>query len=660
MEVELSSNGAEDSSLVKKAKELLSDLKKDKKYSNNLPLLLDILAKQRLALVDSEKDEVDEEAIFTIIKGLPRCFPSLFNAISIALSKKLLSLAPEDPVDSNEEKYGRWLLKQTLLWTEELIFFIAYDHPSIQIVATKAAMSTLQNSKLMSGTSRAAFFSKVIKSVLSAEVLHDSTLQSLSHGYIEAHSDLFCRFLKQLRMLMQENLSRVDSEEVKRSSKSGKKRKRSAIENDSETVKARSLEPFNLRVILTGLEDASTEEVTHERLWDILRNIAIPTAAHIEEDKPFFPDVMQTAKQSEKNSTNDSEQRIRARLKKMRHLLSDCWLHFLRLPLPTSLYKKILSRIHTDVLPKVTQPVLLCDFLTDSYNVGGIVSLLALNGIFVLMTKHNLDYPQFYDKLYQLFTPTVCFAAHRSQFFKLSSIFLSSKHLPAYIVASFLKRMGRLCLVSSPHVCVILMVMMYNLLLRHPACHVLLHREVQEEDEDEETPESEDGVIGEGVNESNSSEPVLLLGATAKKNIEGAKSSKKRKIEKDDNKRDQSIEGSNDIGGASVVKPDVYNSGDPFDNTIQKLTDTHALSSCLWELSAMGGHYSPEVVRMSKLFERKMALQKQTIVIGDFLQGSYTSFVDVHAKKQAKAVPLEHEVSGEFWSEEGLQDYLLK
>tara|TARA_R110002050_G_scaffold163936_1_gene293935 strand:+ start:2010 stop:3989 length:1980 start_codon:yes stop_codon:yes gene_type:complete len=659
MDVDLPSNGVEDSSLVKKAKDLISDLKKDKKYSNNLPLVLDILAKQRLALVGGDKDEVDEEAIFTIIKGLPRCFPSLFNAISVVLSKKLLSLAPEDAVDSNEEKYGRWLLRQTLIWTEELLYFIAYDHPSIQIVATKAAMSTLQNSKLMSGPSRTLFFSKVISAVLSAGALHDSTLQSLSHGYIEAHSDLYCRFLKQLRTVIQENLSHVESDTSKRAPQSGKKRKRSTTEDGSEKEKTLSLEPFNLRVILPGLEDVSVEEVTHERIWDILRNIAVPTATHIQEDKPFFPDVMQTAKQSEKNSANDSEQRTRARLKKMRHLLSDCWLHFLRLPLPTSLYKKILSRIHTDVLPKVTQPVLLCDFLTDSYNVGGIVSLLALNGIFVLMTKHNLDYPQFYDKLYQLFTPTVCFAAHRSQFFKLSSIFLSSKHLPAYIVASFLKRMGRLCLVSSPHVCIILMVMMYNLLLRHPACHALLHREVKDEDEEEETPEIL--TKEEAVNLSRNGEPVLLLGAAAAKNIEEAKSSKKRKVEKQENKGDKRTEeGASDIGAAIVVKPDVYKGGDPFDNTVQKLTDTHALSSCLWELGAMGAHYSPEVVRMSKLFERKMALQKQTIVIGDFLQGSYTAFVDAHAKKQAKAVPLEHEVPDEFWSEEGLQDYLLK
>jgi U3 small nucleolar RNA-associated protein 19 len=38
----------------------------------------------------------------------------------------------------------------------------------------------------------------------------------------------------------------------------------------------------------------------------------------------------------------------------------------------------------------MAEPKLLMDFLTDSYNVGGAVSLLALNGLFTLITEHNL------------------------------------------------------------------------------------------------------------------------------------------------------------------------------------------------------------------------------------------------------------------------------
>jgi U3 small nucleolar RNA-associated protein 19 len=69
---------------------------------------------------------------------------------------------------------------------------------------------------------------------------------------------------------------------------------------------------------------------------------------------------------------------------------SDCWLKLLKLPLTEEMYKKILLILHKRILPHMFEPKLLMDFLTDSYNVGGAVSLLALNGLFTLITEHNL------------------------------------------------------------------------------------------------------------------------------------------------------------------------------------------------------------------------------------------------------------------------------
>lgn len=69
---------------------------------------------------------------------------------------------------------------------------------------------------------------------------------------------------------------------------------------------------------------------------------------------------------------------------------SDCWLKLLKLPLSEEMYKKILLILHKRILPHMSEPKLLMDFLTDSYNVGGAVSLLALNGLFTLITEHNL------------------------------------------------------------------------------------------------------------------------------------------------------------------------------------------------------------------------------------------------------------------------------
>lgn len=45
------------------------------------------------------------------------------------------------------------------------------------------------------------------------------------------------------------------------------------------------------------------------------------------------------------------------------------------------------------------------DFLTATLDKGGLSGMLALNGIFLLVTRHGLEYPRFYARLYQLLTP---------------------------------------------------------------------------------------------------------------------------------------------------------------------------------------------------------------------------------------------------------------
>lgn len=62
------------------------------------------------------------------------------------------------------------------------------------------------------------------------------------------------------------------------------------------------------------------------------------------------------------------------------------------------------------------------DFLTRSYDIGGVISVMALSGLFILMTQHGLEYPKFYEKLYALLTPAVFMAKHRAVFFQVSYI----------------------------------------------------------------------------------------------------------------------------------------------------------------------------------------------------------------------------------------------
>ncbi|KAL2917284.1 Maturation and nuclear export of 40S ribosomal subunits interacting protein [Polyrhizophydium stewartii] len=158
-----------------------------------------------------------------------------------------------------------------------------------------------------------------------------------------------------------------------------------------------------------------------------------------------------------------------------RRAFSECWLEFLRNPLPREIYRAILETMHQALIPRLSEPVLLMDFLVDAYNTGGIVSLLALNGLFTLIHEHNLDYPDFYHKLYALFDTSLLHYKYRARFFRLAELFLSSAYLPAYLVSAFIKRMARLCLFAPPTGIVMILPFIFNLLKKHPSSIRLIH-----------------------------------------------------------------------------------------------------------------------------------------------------------------------------------------
>uniref|UniRef100_A0A4W3IXG9 Nucleolar complex associated 4 homolog n=1 Tax=Callorhinchus milii TaxID=7868 RepID=A0A4W3IXG9_CALMI len=144
--------------------------------------------------------------------------------------------------------------------------------------------------------------------------------------------------------------------------------------------------------------------------------------------------------------------------------------------LPTNLCKKVLVILHESILPHMSSPALMIDFLTAAYEIGGAISLLALNGLFYLIHHHNLEYPNFYKKLYSLLNPCVFHVKYRARFFHLAGLFLSSSHLPVYLVAAFAKRLSRLALTAPPHTLLMIISFICNLIRQHPACRVLINR----------------------------------------------------------------------------------------------------------------------------------------------------------------------------------------
>ncbi|XP_067910721.1 nucleolar complex protein 4 homolog isoform X2 [Heterodontus francisci] len=171
-----------------------------------------------------------------------------------------------------------------------------------------------------------------------------------------------------------------------------------------------------------------------------------------------------------------------AKLKEHRRMFERLWLAFLKHKLSTNLYKKVLVILHESILPHMSKPTLMIDFLTAAYEIGGAISLLALNGLFYLIHHHNLEYPDFYKKLYSLLDPTVLHVKYRARFLHLLDLFLSSSHLPAYLVAAFSKRLSRLSLTSPPQALLMIIPFICNLIRRHPSCKPLIHRPNEAQD----------------------------------------------------------------------------------------------------------------------------------------------------------------------------------
>ncbi|EYE91834.1 ribosome biosynthesis protein NOC4 [Aspergillus ruber CBS 135680] len=215
-------------------------------------------------------------------------------------------------------------------------------------------------------------------------------------------------------------------------------------------------------------EYASTERTTQilETLITILSaNDTIPDPSH------SFETFLTKTSTSNKKLTSVSSHKKRAQ---------DAWLSVLSNSLSQSQRKSLLRMMVHHIEPWFTRPELLMDFLTDSYDLGGATSLLALSGLFYLIREKNLDYPQFYTKLYSLLDADLLHSKHRSRFLRLLNTFLNSSHLPVSLVASFIKRLARLALNAPPPAIVAIIPWMYNLFKNHPTTTFMMHRAIHD------------------------------------------------------------------------------------------------------------------------------------------------------------------------------------
>lgn len=89
-------------------------------------------------------------------------------------------------------------------------------------------------------------------------------------------------------------------------------------------------------------------------------------------------------------TTKASGQHVLRNLQMHRKAFSSAWRNFLATGLGEEDVKRVLVMLHRQVLPHLVEPGMLVDFLADCTDYGGTVALLALNGLFTLITQHGL------------------------------------------------------------------------------------------------------------------------------------------------------------------------------------------------------------------------------------------------------------------------------
>ena len=280
------------------------------------------------------------------------------------------------------------------------------------------------------------------------------------------------------------------------------------------------------------------------------------------------------------------------------------WRAVLLRPLASSTRRRVLSLLPEAILPHVPRPLRYCDFLSDSFAGGGVEALLALKGLFMLMQRHNLEYPSFYARLYALLSVAARCGPHRALFARELELFLSSSALPAYLLAAFAKvprrtllarahthahlsraryadprrrqlrrarcawqRMGRIALVATPVGAAVAVALIFNLLLNHSAVRSLVHR------------------------------PSSQATATA----------------------------------------------DPFVEAEDDPASCNALDSSLWEVSTLSSHYSPTVASLANLFATPYASNTPPLDVQTFAALSAKAFIRLEAGKRLRAVPTSKE-----------------
>ncbi|ORX56974.1 CBF-domain-containing protein [Hesseltinella vesiculosa] len=405
----------------------------------------------------------------------------------------LRPLSKSEDKSSNVAKVILWLRDQYHDFQARLRDLLDQDEPGLQLPAMSILLHLIkteseahtqrQVSKKQAVTGYFAnqYYGLLVSTLLQSPHFIGPLQKEFVEKYVNVYDDLRHYFYKDAAEVIDKALKQATGvkEEKDQDTKQQKKKQRATpAKRPSSTPKLHQL-LVNTFAVTEAIVSMPTESAELDDFWTV--HPSKPSEDGVDDDTldDLLGDGLSGNEDDEMDDKAKPSQKTLPPLLQMavhKRSFTHCWLALLRLPMTEDYYRQCLLVMHKRILPHMTDPRLMMDFLTDAYNVGGAVSLLALNGVFTLMNEHNLDYPDFYHKLYTLLDRNVLHMKYRSRFFRLLDLFLSSTYLSANLIAAFIKRLARLSLTAPPAACVIIIPMIYNLLKRHPTCMKLIHR----------------------------------------------------------------------------------------------------------------------------------------------------------------------------------------
>jgi U3 small nucleolar RNA-associated protein 19 len=299
---------------------------------------------------------------------------------------------------SAKTKVQLWLRENYLDYVNFVRSLLSSDEPGLQLPALNILITLIKSESDHAMNNSGAYhfandvYGPTVRAIINNTNFSEPLRRELIEKYLNVYDDLRHYFFKDAAELIEKAIKEKDEEIMKRS----KKAKKTDNTKEDQASKVLSLVATNVYAIVEGIRTMPTDASEIDEFWTVN-----PTKYEAKKESKKMDDLLgdegllsddDVAEEEEENKSKKKASKTHPLLQLLVHKrgFSSCWLALLKLPMSEEMYKKILLILHKRILPHMSQPKLLMDFLTDSYNIGGSVSLLALNGLFTLIVEHNL------------------------------------------------------------------------------------------------------------------------------------------------------------------------------------------------------------------------------------------------------------------------------